>query len=107
LKTSGFVPAFILDGGCPDLWLDGGNRGGPGYVVPFFRGFSPTIIRDLCVLFSFRVLCNILYCHRLLLINEMLPGFPVQKKSHTKNDMPTKTYCILLQVLFTSNKTPE
>jgi hypothetical protein len=51
LKASGFVPAFILDGGCPDLWLDDGNRGGPDCDVRFFREFSPTNIRDLCVIF--------------------------------------------------------
>jgi hypothetical protein len=62
LKASDFVPTFILDGGCPDLWLDDGNRGGPVCVVRFFRVFSPTSIRDLCVIFfllrSFVIFCT-------------------------------------------------
>jgi hypothetical protein len=51
LKASGFIPAFILDGGCPDLWLDDGNRGGPDCDVRSFREVSSTINRDLCVIF--------------------------------------------------------
>jgi hypothetical protein len=51
LKASGFVPAFILDGGCPDLWLDDGNRGGPDCSGRFFREVSSINIRDLCVIF--------------------------------------------------------
>jgi hypothetical protein len=50
LKASCFVPAFILGGGCPDLWLDGGNRGGPDCSVRFFREVFSTNIRDLCVI---------------------------------------------------------
>jgi hypothetical protein len=62
LKASGFVPAFILDGGCLDLWLDDSNRGGPVCVVRFLSVFTPTCIRDLCVisflLRSFVIICT-------------------------------------------------
>jgi hypothetical protein len=69
LKASGFVPGFILDGGYPDLWLDNGNRGGHDCDIRFFREVSSTIIRDLCVIFLlYGVLCNVLYCHCLLLM---------------------------------------
>jgi hypothetical protein len=61
LKASGFVPAFFLDGGCPDLWLDDGNRGGPVCVVRFFRVFSPTSTRDLCVFF-FLLRSSVILC---------------------------------------------
>jgi hypothetical protein len=64
-KASGFVPAFILDGGCPDLWLDDGNRGGPEFSVRSFREVFSTIIIDLCViLFLMGSFVMFLYCHR-------------------------------------------
>jgi hypothetical protein len=61
-KASGFIPAFILEGGCPDLWLDGGNRGGPDWSVRSFSEVFSTIIRDLCVILflmgSFVLFCT-------------------------------------------------
>jgi hypothetical protein len=62
LKASGFVPAFILDGSYPDLWLDGGNRGGSDCSVRFFREVFSTNIRDICVILflmgSFVMFCT-------------------------------------------------
>jgi hypothetical protein len=68
-KASGFVPAFILDGGCPDLWLDGGNRGGPDCSVASLSEVFSTTIRDLSVIiFLMGSFVMFMYCHRLLLM---------------------------------------
>jgi hypothetical protein len=68
-KTSGFVPAFILDGGCPDLWLYSGNRGGLVCTVTSFSEVFSTCIRDLCVfLYLLRPFVMCLYCHCLMLM---------------------------------------
>jgi hypothetical protein len=54
LKASGFVPAFILDGGCPDIWLGGGNK------EDMIEVFS-TNIRNLCVIL-FLVGSFVMFC---------------------------------------------
>jgi hypothetical protein len=69
LEASGVVPASFLDGGWPDLKLGDGIREGLDYVCILFSKVLSASAKDPCViLFSYGVPCNILYCHRLLLM---------------------------------------
>jgi hypothetical protein len=82
-EASGFVPASDLNGGSFGLWLDGGDRGGPICFFVSFREVLPTLTTDLCVFLVFyRVHCNSLYLHCLILIyaSRSFGASPVQKK---------------------------
>jgi hypothetical protein len=70
-EASGFVPAFVLDGGCSGFcfWLDGGERGGSVLLTISLSEVLPTFARDLCVIpIFYGVPCNNLYLHCLSLI---------------------------------------
>jgi hypothetical protein len=69
--TSGFIPASELDGGnfYLHLRLDGGEREGPECIVSSLNEVFYAFTKDLSVIsFSYGVLCNNLYVHRLLLM---------------------------------------
>jgi hypothetical protein len=69
--ASSFVPTSRLDGDSFDLhlWLDGGEREGPEYIVPSLSEVFSAFSRYLCVTsFIYGVLCNNLYVYRLLLM---------------------------------------
>jgi hypothetical protein len=53
LEASGVVPASILDGGWPDLWLSVGNREGLDCFCKIFNEVLSTCIKDPCVIFLF------------------------------------------------------
>jgi hypothetical protein len=61
LEASGFVPASDLNGGS--------SRGGQVCFSVSFREVLSTLTRDLCVFLVFyRVSCNNLYLHSMILI---------------------------------------
>jgi hypothetical protein len=70
-EASGFVPTSRLDGGSFDLHLrlDGGEREGPNCIASYLSGVLSAFTRDLCfICFSYGVLYNNLYTHRLLIM---------------------------------------
>jgi hypothetical protein len=66
-EASGFVPAFVLDGGSSGLWLDGGEKGGSDCYSLSFSEVLSAFTRNLCVLSVFYgVPCITLYLHCLI-----------------------------------------
>jgi hypothetical protein len=74
---------YFLWGGSFDLSLDGGETEGSDWFLTSFSEVFSTNSRELCVIsISYGVICNCLYCHRLLIMwcFQALRGTPRSKK---------------------------
>jgi hypothetical protein len=95
--ASGRVHTFVHDSGITGIWLDDGIRDVPDCLIQSFSGVFSAFTRDLCVIFRFyEVLCNNLYCHRLLVTSNVkfsrLSGRSPFKKKHRPTQIETILY---------------